>query len=208
MPSRALRSTEHRIQVLLTLVKESQAHCGRLATEHGWPEESDFDGNYRLTHAAALEAATHLVAQLALEHLNVAVDSALSVAVSQIREDDDPTTVKDLSRSRKEHIDLLERYATCKFDTLTGWSEVDALRLDVNALKHRGGVGQVVPHEIELGDGDSLRWSELIGVDTSAAIVEQRAHGVLAWLEALTERLMNEKHTRRDARRAALANRV
>lgn len=201
MPWHALRSTEYELKVLRTLVSETQLHCTRLAKERGWPEESDFDEDRRLTDVAALAAASHLVVQLALEHLNVIVDSALSVAATLIREDDEPTSTADFARSRRDHVAALEQYAGCKADTLPGWSEVDELRLDVNALKHRVGVRQVVPYEIDLGDGDPVRMARFIGVEPTKELFEKRSAGVLAWLEALTERLMNEKHARRDVRR-------
>src|SRR5687767_1220587 len=128
MPWHALRSTEYELKVLLTLVSEAELHCTRLAKERGWPQESDFDEDRRLTDVAALAAASQLVVQLALEHLNVIVDSALSVAADLIQEDDEPTSAEDLARSRRDYLAALEAYAGCKAESLSGWSEVDQLR--------------------------------------------------------------------------------
>lgn len=205
MPWHALRATEYEIKVLLTLAGEAQLHFAQLAADRGWPEESDFDEDRSLTDVAALAAGSQLVVQIALEHLNVMVDSAVFVVRSALREDDEPTSQKDLARSRRENIEALEAYAACKVDSLPGWSEVEELRLDVNALKHRVGIRQVMPYKLDFGDGDPLHMSKFIGVDPSLELLERRADGVLCWMSALTECLMKEKHKRRDARRRSRA---
>ena len=84
---------------------------------------------YRMTRTVALEGGVHL--------LNAMVDGGLLILANRTREKIKPS---DMGRSREVLISEIEERIGAEVETLPGWNEVEKLRSDANALKHRVGL--------------------------------------------------------------------
>lgn len=83
---------------------------------------------YRKAETNALECC--------VQQLNSMVDGALLILANRTRTD---INARDMNRSRATLLEEIETHVGLKLDSLAGWDQVEKIRLDANALKHRVG---------------------------------------------------------------------
>lgn len=101
---------------------------------------NDTEGPYTaplLTTRQAYEVARQLSLEAVLGQLNAVVDGCLLVLANRVK--DVPPTWKDMSRPRSALVRELESAFSTKAGLHPGWLQVELLREEANAIKHRMG---------------------------------------------------------------------
>ena len=136
---------------------------------------NDNEGPYTaplLTTRQAYEVARQLSLEAMLSQLNAIVDGCLLVLANRVR--NAAPTWKDMNRPRSALVKELEATFSTKAGLHPGWEQVEFLREEVNAIKHRMGfifgVGEFSPLGIEKD------------VKPTHDLVMERFLGVRAWL--------------------------
>lgn len=138
----------------------------------GHPEIRDA---YRMAQTIALEGGVHL--------LNSLVDGALLILANRTRGTD--IEAQDMGRSRKTLEGEIEARLGVKLSGLTGWDDVDKIKQDANALKHRNG--------LTFAEGVDAPLTVTDDVNVTAEYLLKRVVGARVWLLEIDKCL-----TRRD----------
>jgi hypothetical protein len=138
---------------------------------------STTDQAYSLACQYALEAVAHL--------LNALVDDSLLTLANIARETD--VSIADMQRSRGTLLREVEEALQTKAGLHPGWDDVERVRKEVNALKHRGGLNWSIHPTLGVIAADRIRYSE--------ETLWERLSGVQAWLTSLA-RLVRDRTSR------------
>jgi hypothetical protein len=133
----------------------------------------------KLSDEEAYLAACSLTRASIVYHLNAVIDWFLITLATRILPPEWGLTPQSQSRSRGQLIRAIEGYYKLTAKNLPGWSEVDELREEANALKHRG--GDHLPEPSVLGV------PLFRGVDTSPETLRARMLATRTWLIAVWE---------------------
>lgn len=93
----------------------------------------------RLSDEEVYLAASSLTRAAIIYHLNAFVDWFLLALATRILPTEWGVTPPALSRSRGQLIKAIESHYEIDVKKISGWDDVDQLREEANALKHRGG---------------------------------------------------------------------
>ena len=126
---------------------------------------------YRMTQTIALESCVHL--------LNSMVDGALLILANRTR--GAHINAGDMGRSRGTLEKEIEARLGLELNTLTGWDQVDKIRRDANALKHRVGL------TFEPGADAPLTITDDVNVNQAELL--ECLTGARAWLLEIDRRL-------------------
>ena len=164
-------SLEQDIAAIKLFIDEVPAFLGdRTAAAAGAGDIHTRDA-YRMAQTIALESCVHL--------LNSMVDGALLILANRTRAAH--VIGVDVGRSRETLEKEIEVHLELELNTLTGWDQVDKIRCDANALKHRVGLtfkpGTDAP--LTITDDVNVNQAELLECLT----------GVRAWLLEIDRRL-------------------
>jgi hypothetical protein len=127
------------------LLDEVPPFLKRRAEEAKDTSEHPFTIDGSLSDAERYISAYTLVLEAVAQHLNTVVDWSLLVMASGILPTESRLTPKALSRSRNELIKAIEEAYKIQVKALPGWSQVERVRYDANALKHCGGISLLAP---------------------------------------------------------------
>ena len=136
---------------------------------------NDDEGPYTaplLTTRQAYEVARQLSLEAVLGQINAVVDGCLLVLANRVKEA--PPTWKDMNRPRSALLKELESAFSTKAGLHPGWEQVDLLREEVNAIKHRMG--------FMFGEGAFGPLGIEKDVKPTQESVMERFLGVRAWL--------------------------
>lgn len=169
------------IDSVRALADQGFAHFGELACSADPLEESFLNEDGSLKNAAIYGGCQQIVLEASMQHLNSVVDGAL-LAISNHLVGEVPPEVF-VKRQRTSRSVLQKEIAAaldCDLSSLAGWAEVDRLREEVNALKHRMGSTSVFRSDLGMIEGQSVR--------PSLGDVNHYIEFVSIWLEALVDR--------------------
>lgn len=111
-----------------------RAHDARSAAGSGSPSSK------RLSDEDSYLAAHRLTHESVVYHLNAVIDWVLLALATRVLPPEQRMTPEALSRSRAQLIRAIERQYQIDVKQLRGWDQIERLREDANALKHRGGI--------------------------------------------------------------------
>ena len=154
------------------------------AKTRGWPNAPPFDENAQLSEGEALDASPQLAVVAAYEHLNTVVDECILFLANYLRPDDSQLTNRDFIQTRSEYLRRIETSCALRVRFLPGFDQVDLLREEANALKHRAGVRQVVPRDVVVND-QLVAIPEVIDVHATIGHLRDGIRGVRTWVTEL-----------------------
>lgn len=130
-----------------------------------------------LTDAQAYLLARELILQCALYQLNALVDGSLLALANHLR--DGALSLKDMGRSRTVLLTEIEQALDTKAGLHPGWDQVQRLRDDVNALKHRAG--------FIFGEGTDFPLTIVDDIRPTPQGVLERFVGTRTWLASVAD---------------------
>ena len=162
------------IERLLEEIPPFLAQCAEEARRAG---NSGLLPDGRLGDAEIYLAAASLTRGAIIYHLNALVDWCLLALASRLLPPGWALTPRAQSRSRGQLIKTVESHYHIDVKQLPGWDEIDQLREEANALKHRGGS--------HLPEPSQMRVSIFRRADTTSESLRARLSGTREWLIAL-----------------------
>lgn len=164
-------SVEQEVTDLKLYLEEVPVFLGERTATAARADDAMARDAYRRTQTVALEGGIHL--------LNAMVDGALLILA--IRTGGTSITAEDMSRNRKTLEREIETRLGLKLNTLPGWDQVDKIRREANAVKHRLGLTFAQGTEAPLAVTDD--------VNVTPAELLERLMGARVWLLDIDKRL-------------------
>jgi hypothetical protein len=159
------------------LLDEVPAFLAQRAEEARRAGNSGLLPDGRLSDEEVYLAASSLTREAIIYHLNALVDWFLLALATRILPPEWGVTPQAQSRSRGQLIKAIESHYPVDVKQLSGWDDVDQLREETNALKHRG--GSHLPEPSPIGVPMSRH------ADTTPESLRARLGGTREWLIAL-----------------------
>ncbi len=162
------------IQRLLDEVQDflaARAEGARVAGRSGFLPDG------RMSEEETLLAAASLTREAIIYHLNAVVDWFLLALATRILPHEWGLTAESQSRPRGKLIFAIEGHYDVRVKDLPGWNQVNCLRGEANALKHRG--GRNLPEATPIGTPLFRH------VDTTPEVLRERLAGTREWLLSL-----------------------
>ena len=156
---------------------EAPAFFEKRADESGAPAAEWMSAEGTLTDAQIYLAARSLSLAAVIYHLNAVVDYALLALATRLLSPERKLTAQALSRSRTQLTRSIEQEYRVHVRFMPGWHQVEQLREDANALKHRG--GSTLPEETPMGIPLFRQ------VEVTPEVLHERLAGAREWLVAL-----------------------
>lgn len=177
MSTRLDRFIGWEIQPIERFLEEVPSFFEKRAVELARTEVDWLTPDGRLSESQVCVGARSLALAAAAYHLNALVDWVLLALTTRTLPPEVGLTADALSRSRAQLIKSIENEYKIDVRTLPGWDQVESLREDTNALKHRGGSSLPGP--------TSLGIPLFRQVTLNREILRQRIPRVREWLLAL-----------------------
>jgi len=165
---------EWEIAAIQRLLDEAPDFLVARAREARVSGRSGFLPDGRMNDEEALLAAASLAREAIIYHLNAVVDWFLLALATRILPHEWGLTPEAQARSRGKLVSAIENHYHLTVKDLPGWGEVDHLREEANALKHRGG-----SHLPEL---TSIGVPLFRHVDATQEVLRKRVAGTREWL--------------------------
>ena len=162
------------IERLLEEIPPFLAQCAEEARRAG---NSGLLPDGRLGDEEIYLAVASLTRGAIIYHLNALVDWCLLALASRLLPPGWALTPRAQSRSRGQLIKTVESHYHIDVKQLPGWDEIDQLREEANALKHRGGC--------HLPESSHIGVPMLRHADTSPESLRARLGGTREWLISL-----------------------